>query len=134
VRTLNDLGPQTEAPLEVCVWTNEEGSRFVPVMMGSGVWAGAFTLDHALAARDRDGISVGNALASIGFAGSSPADVAGGAPVFGAYFEAHIEQGPVLEDADVEDRLRYDILRARLHLHCENPISVDQHFRQAGAR
>jgi len=101
VRTLNDLGLQTEAPLEVCVWTNEEGSRFVPVMMGSGVWAGAFTLDHAIAARDRDGISVGNALASIGFAGSSPADVAGGAPVFGAYFEAHIEQGPVLEDADV---------------------------------
>jgi len=101
VRTLNDLGLRTEAPIEVCVWTNEEGSRFVPVMMGSGVWAGAFTLDHALAARDRDGISVGDALASIGFAGSSPADVAGGAPVFGAYFEAHIEQGPVLEDADV---------------------------------
>jgi N-carbamoyl-L-amino-acid hydrolase len=101
VRTLNDLGLQTEAPIEVCVWTNEEGSRFVPVMMGSGVWAGAFSLEHALAARDREGISVGDALASIGFAGSLPAAVADGAPVFGAYFEAHIEQGPVLEDANV---------------------------------
>jgi N-carbamoyl-L-amino-acid hydrolase len=101
VRTLNDIGLQTEAPIEVCIWTNEEGSRFVPVMMGSGVWAGAFPLEHALAARDRDGISVGDALASIGFAGGSPAAVADGAPVFGAYFEAHIEQGPVLEDAEV---------------------------------
>jgi len=101
VRTLNDVGLQTEAPIEVCVWTNEEGSRFVPVMMGSGVWAGAFTLEHALSARDRDGASVGDALGSIGFAGNAPAVVASGAPVFGAYFEAHIEQGPVLEDAGV---------------------------------
>jgi len=101
VRTLNDLGLQTEAPLEVCVWTNEEGSRFVPVMMGSGVWAGAFSLAHALSARDCDGISVGDALQAIGFAGSAPAAVADGAPAFGAYFEAHIEQGPILEDAGV---------------------------------
>jgi len=101
VRTLNDLDLQTAAPIEVCIWTNEEGSRFVPVMMGSGVWAGAFSLQHALAARDRDGISVGEALASIGFAGASPAAVADGAPAFGAYFEAHIEQGPILEDAGV---------------------------------
>ncbi|MGJ7493751.1 Zn-dependent hydrolase [Variovorax sp. RT4R15] len=101
LRTLNDAGIRTEAPLEVCVWTNEEGSRFVPVMMGSGVYAGAFTLDHALTAADRDGITVDAALRSIGFAGESPASVASGAPVFGAYFEAHIEQGPVLEDADI---------------------------------
>ena len=101
VRTLNDLRLQTEAPIEVCVWTNEEGSRFVPVMMGSGVWAGAFSLEHALAARDRDGVSVREALGSTGFAGTAPAAVADGAPVFGAYFEAHIEQGPVLEDAGV---------------------------------
>ena len=101
VRTLNDLGLHTEAPLEVCVWTNEEGSRFVPVMMGSGVWAGAFSLGHALAARDGDGISVRDALGSIGFSGTSPAAVADGAPVFGSYFEAHIEQGPILEDAGV---------------------------------
>ena len=101
LRTLNDAGIRTEAALEVCVWTNEEGSRFVPVMMGSGVYASAFTLDHALAATDRDGITVAQALQSIGFAGDCPASVAAGAPAFGAYFEAHIEQGPVLEDADI---------------------------------
>jgi N-carbamoyl-L-amino-acid hydrolase len=95
IRTLNDAKVETEAPLEVAVWTNEEGSRFVPVMMGSGVFAGAFTLEHALAQRDNDGISVSDALASIGYAGSTPAS-AQASPV-GAYFEAHIEQGPVLE-------------------------------------
>jgi len=95
IRTLNDAGVQTEAPLEVAVWTNEEGSRFVPVMMGSGVFAGAFTLEHALAQRDNDGISVSEALVAIGYAGSAPVSAAA-SPV-GAYFEAHIEQGPVLE-------------------------------------
>jgi beta-ureidopropionase / N-carbamoyl-L-amino-acid hydrolase len=86
------------APLELCVWTNEEGSRFVPVMMGSGVYAGAFTLEHALSAADREGTSVRQALAAIGYAGTAPAALADGAPRFGAFFEAHIEQGPVLED------------------------------------
>ena len=95
VRTLNDAGVVTEAPLEVAVWTNEEGSRFVPVMMGSGVFAGAFTLEHALAQCDSDGISVSQALNAIGYAGTAPAS-ASASPV-GAYFEAHIEQGPVLE-------------------------------------
>jgi N-carbamoyl-L-amino-acid hydrolase len=99
LRTLDDLGIATAAPVEVCIWTNEEGSRFVPVMMGSGVYAGAFTLAHALSARDRQGVSVADALKSIGYAGDAPAAVAEGAPVFGAYFEAHIEQGPVLEDS-----------------------------------
>jgi N-carbamoyl-L-amino-acid hydrolase len=97
LRTLAQHGVQTEAPIEVCVWTNEEGSRFVPVMMGSGVYAGAFTLEHALAATDRAGTSVREALESIGHSGPAPAAVAEGAPRFGAYFEAHIEQGPVLE-------------------------------------
>ena len=95
IRSLNDAKVVTEAPLEIAVWTNEEGSRFVPVMMGSGVFADAFTLEHALAQRDNDGISVAEALASIGYAGSAPASAAT-SPV-GAYFEAHIEQGPVLE-------------------------------------
>ncbi|VVD92177.1 Zn-dependent hydrolase [Pandoraea soli] len=95
LRTLNDNGIVTEAPLEVAVWTNEEGSRFVPVMMGSGVYAGAFTLDHALAQKDREGVSVADALRAIGYAGSTPA--VGQAGAVGAYFEAHIEQGPVLE-------------------------------------
>jgi len=93
VRTLNAAGIRTRAPIEVAVWTNEEGSRFVPVMMGSGVFAGAFTLAHALAQRDAQGVSVGEALAAIGYAGQN-----GPAPAVGAYFEAHIEQGPVLEN------------------------------------
>ncbi|QYJ23492.1 Zn-dependent hydrolase [Achromobacter sp. ES-001] len=93
MRTLNDAGVQTEAPLEVAIWTNEEGSRFVPVMMGSGVFAGKFPLETALSARDAQGISVGDELAAIGYAGTDPV---GGRPV-DAYFEAHIEQGPILE-------------------------------------
>ncbi|TGP39677.1 Zn-dependent hydrolase [bacterium M00.F.Ca.ET.228.01.1.1] len=95
LRTLSDANVTTLAPLEVAVWTNEEGSRFVPVMMGSGVFAGAFTLEHALAQCDRDGISVRDALAAIGYVGEirEPHAVA-------AYFEAHIEQGPVLEAHD----------------------------------
>jgi N-carbamoyl-L-amino-acid hydrolase len=93
VRTLNDAGVRTRAPLEVAVWTNEEGSRFVPVMMGSGVFAGAFTLEHALSARDHAGTSVREALQAIGYAGEGAAPHA-----IGAYFEAHIEQGPVLEN------------------------------------
>ncbi len=99
LRTLNDAGVQTEAPLELVVWTNEEGSRFVPVMMGSGVYAGAFTLDHALGQRDRDGVSVRDALAAIGYAGAAAVPPLARDGV-GAYFEAHIEQGPVLEAAD----------------------------------
>jgi N-carbamoyl-L-amino-acid hydrolase len=95
IRALNDAKVVTEAPLEVAVWTNEEGSRFVPVMMGSGVFAGAFTLEHALAQRDNDGISVSEALTAIGYAGAAT-PLATASPV-GAYFEAHIEQGPVLE-------------------------------------
>jgi N-carbamoyl-L-amino-acid hydrolase len=97
VRTLNDHGVQTEAPIEVAFWTNEEGSRFVPVMMGSGVFAGAFTLEHAYAAKDADGKTVKDELARIGYLGG---EVPGAHPI-GAYFEAHIEQGPVLEDAGV---------------------------------
>lgn len=97
VRTLDDHGIATEAPIEVAFWTNEEGSRFVPVMMGSGVFAGAFTLEHAHAARDVDGKTVRDELARIGYLGQ---EVPGAHPV-GAYFEAHIEQGPVLEDAGV---------------------------------
>ena len=97
VRTLNDLGITTEAPIEVAFWTNEEGSRFVPVMMGSGVFAKAFTLEHAYAATDTTGVSVKEELERIGYIGpQEPGDH----PI-GAYFETHIEQGPVLEDNDV---------------------------------
>ncbi|AAY92945.1 Zn-dependent hydrolase [Pseudomonas protegens] len=94
IRTLNDLGLETQAPIEVVVWTNEEGSRFPPCMMGSGVFAGKFDLADTLAKQDEQGLSVGAELQRIGYAG--PRAVFGH-PV-GAYFEAHIEQGPVLED------------------------------------
>ncbi|MFS2216431.1 Zn-dependent hydrolase [Telluria sp. Tellsp104] len=96
VRTLNERGIRTEAPIEVAFWTNEEGSRFVPVMMGSGVFCGAFSLETAYAARDVDGKSVGEELRRIGYQGEQ---TPGDHPI-GAYFEAHIEQGPVLEDAN----------------------------------
>ncbi|MFG0599969.1 Zn-dependent hydrolase [Delftia sp. WSY_4] len=94
VRTLNDQGIETEAPIEVAFWTNEEGSRFVPVMMGSGVFAKAFTLEHAYAATDSEGKTVKGELERIGYVGSQEP---GDHPI-GAYFESHIEQGPVLED------------------------------------
>jgi N-carbamoyl-L-amino-acid hydrolase len=96
VRTLNERGIRTEAPIEVAFWTNEEGSRFVPVMMGSGVFCGAFSLETAYAAHDVDGKTVGDELKRIGYQGDQ---VPGDHPI-GAYFEAHIEQGPVLEDAN----------------------------------
>ena len=96
IRTLNDHKVETEAPIEVIFWTNEEGSRFVPVMMGSGVFAGAFTLDHAYAAKDTEGKTVKEELERIGYAGPEEP----GKHPLGAYFEAHIEQGPVLEAAN----------------------------------
>ncbi|HVB16382.1 MAG TPA: Zn-dependent hydrolase [Stellaceae bacterium] len=97
VRSLNDLGYETEAPIEIVAWTNEEGSRFSPAMVGSGVFAGVFALEGALATRDNTmpGLTLGGELERIGFAGPAPV---GMRPV-GAYFEAHIEQGPILEAA-----------------------------------
>ncbi|MGV6397377.1 Zn-dependent hydrolase [Pseudomonas caspiana] len=94
IRTLNDLGAETAAPVEVVVWTNEEGSRFPPCMMGSGVFAGKLDLADTLAKQDDQGLVVGEELQRIGYAGSRAVL---GHPV-GAYFEAHIEQGPILED------------------------------------
>ena len=91
VRALNDAGVRTRAPIEVAAWTNEEGSRFVPTLMGSGVFAGVFSLEDILEAKDVDGISVREALATTGYAGKAQPHK------LGAYFEAHIEQGPVLE-------------------------------------
>ncbi len=93
VRTLNDHAIETEAPVEVVSWTNEEGSRFQPPMVASGVFAGAFDLEESLAAKDLEGNTLGGELARIGYAGSAEV---GGRPV-AAYFEPHIEQGPILE-------------------------------------
>ena len=95
IRTLNDLDYQTEAPIEVVCWTNEEGSRFSPPMVGSGVFAGVFDLDYGLERPDNvTGVKLGSELQRTGFAGEA---AVGGRPV-AAYFEAHIEQGPILED------------------------------------
>lgn len=93
LRALNDRNIQTRAAIEVVVWTNEEGSRFVPVMMGSGVFCGAFGLDEVLPQTDTEGLTVGDELKKIGYAGPVPARHF---PIR-AYFEAHIEQGPILE-------------------------------------
>ncbi|MFO1082398.1 MAG: Zn-dependent hydrolase [Reyranellaceae bacterium] len=93
LRVLHDSGYVTESPIEVAVWTNEEGCRFAPAMVASGVFGGAFDLDYALSRTDREGVSFGAALKAIGYDGAEPV---GGRPV-GAFFEAHIEQGPILE-------------------------------------
>lgn len=92
LRTLNDGAVETEAPVEVVVWTNEEGSRFAPAMMGSGAYAGLFPMADVYAARDVDGKTFGEELERIGYKGEPR-----GTPTVGAYFEAHIEQGPILE-------------------------------------
>ena len=73
VRTLNDLGYETEAPIEIVAWTNEEGSRFSPAMVGSGVFAGVFDLAEGLARPDNlTGVTLGAELERIGFAGPEP--------------------------------------------------------------
>lgn len=97
IRTLNDYDIETEAPVELAFWTNEEGSRFVPVMMGSGVFANIFSLEHAYAATDIEGKTVRDELEKIGYIGT---ETPGDHPI-GAYFESHIEQGPILEDEGI---------------------------------
>ncbi len=97
LRTLNDLGYETERPVEVAVWTNEEGSRFAPAMVASGVFGGVYDLEYGLSRPDQDGKTMGEELERIGYAG---AEEVGGRDVH-AYFEAHIEQGPILEDEEL---------------------------------
>jgi N-carbamoyl-L-amino-acid hydrolase len=94
VRTLNDHKLETDAPIDIVVWTNEEGCRFAPSMAGSGVFAGALGYDDVMARRDRAGKTFGDELRRIGYAG----DAGLGRPAIAAYFEAHIEQGPILEN------------------------------------
>ena len=93
LRTLEDAGLETEAALEVVVWTNEEGARFAPAMMGSGVWAGEMQRDDIYATTDKAGKPFVKELARIGYKGDLPATPR---PIRAA-FEAHIEQGPILE-------------------------------------
>lgn len=93
IDTLNDQGVRTHAPIESVVWTNEEGARFGPAMLGSGVYAGAFDLAFAYERRDQDDLALGDELARIGYVGP----LEPGANELAAHFELHIEQGPVLE-------------------------------------
>lgn len=93
MRSIVDLGYETNAPLMIVNWTNEEGSRFAPAMLCSGVYAGVFTEDYAYSRADRDGITLGEELTRIGYKGSEKV----GSQKFQAMFELHIEQGPILE-------------------------------------
>ena len=96
IRTLNQHNITTQSPIEVVAWTNEEGCRFPPCMMGSGVFAGELEFDAMMARTDAEGIRVSDALDAIHYRGTdsvSPSEIK-------AYFEPHIEQGPILEDTD----------------------------------
>jgi N-carbamoyl-L-amino-acid hydrolase len=93
MRTLHETGYETNAPIEIVNWTNEEGSRFAPAMLASGVFAGVFSPEFAYARADRDGKTFGDELQRIGYRGGEKA----GARAFSAMFELHIEQGPILE-------------------------------------
>jgi N-carbamoyl-L-amino-acid hydrolase len=96
LRTLEAAGYETYAPIEIVNWTNEEGSRFAPALIASGVFGGIFERDWAYAQKDRDGVTFGEALEAIGYRGAERC----GARKFSAFFELHIEQGPILERED----------------------------------
>ena len=93
VRSLDDLGIRTKHPIVVTNWTNEEGARFAPAMLASGVFAGVHSLDYAYGRQDLEGKSFGDELKRIGWVGDEEV----GARKMHAYFEYHIEQGPILE-------------------------------------
>jgi N-carbamoyl-L-amino-acid hydrolase len=93
VRTLNDAGIETETPICIVNWTNEEGSRFAPATMASAAYAGDYTTDDILSRKDAAGVSVGEALDGIGYRGEEPV----AQRKLGAFVELHIEQGPLLE-------------------------------------
>ncbi|WP_181707859.1 Zn-dependent hydrolase [Chthonobacter rhizosphaerae] len=98
VRSMNDLGIKTRRPIEVVNWTNEEGTRFAPAMLASGVFAGVFTEEWAKARKDVEGKTVGEELKRIGFEGPEPV----GQRKLHAMLELHIEQGPILEDEGID--------------------------------
>ncbi|MDA1097498.1 MAG: Zn-dependent hydrolase [Proteobacteria bacterium] len=98
IRTLNDHGLQTKRPIEIVVWTNEEGARFTPPMQGSLAFAGELTLDEVLASTDADGLRFGDELRRIGYDG--PTELGG--RKFDSYLELHIEQGPILDRIGID--------------------------------
>jgi len=93
LRTLDERRVRTTRPLELVCWTNEEGARFTPPMVASGAFAGVFDVDWVLGLRDDDGLVFGRELSRIGYDGKS----AVGGRAIDAYFELHIEQGPILD-------------------------------------
>lgn len=93
IRTLNENDIKIQNPIEIAVWTNEEGARFSPAMIGSGVYAGVFDLEYGLSRADKSGKTIGECLEKIGFSGKIPCEPK---PIKAA-FEVHIEQGPILE-------------------------------------
>jgi beta-ureidopropionase / N-carbamoyl-L-amino-acid hydrolase len=93
LRSMVDMGYETNAPVMIVNWTNEEGSRFAPAMLCSGVYAGVFTPEFAYTREDRQGLKFGDELKRIGYLGAEPV----GSIKFQAMFELHIEQGPILE-------------------------------------
>ena len=98
LRSLNDLGVKTKHPIVVTNWTNEEGTRFAPAMLASGVFAGMHTEEWAYAREDAEGKTFGDELARIGWRGDEPV----GERKMHAFFELHIEQGPILEAENIE--------------------------------
>lgn len=119
IRILNDLGIETKRPIEVVSWTNEEGVRFQPPMLGAGVFAGIHDSTWVLSQTDQDGAEFGSELRRIGYAGSErhdPRDI-------DAYFELHIEQGPVLEEEGLQVGIvtgGFTSLGAEIEFHGEN--------------
>ncbi|HMQ58879.1 MAG TPA: Zn-dependent hydrolase, partial [Rhizobiaceae bacterium] len=93
IRSLNDLGIATKHPVVAVNWTNEEGTRFAPAMLASGVFAGVHDLDWAYGRKDAEGKGFGDELKRIGWMGEEEV----GARKMHAFFELHIEQGPILE-------------------------------------
>ncbi|KXS20552.1 N-carbamyl-L-amino acid hydrolase [Gonapodya prolifera JEL478] len=99
LRTLHDQGIETNAGIVAVCWTNEEGCRFTPAMVASGVWGGAFTKEYAYSREDPQHLRFGDELERIGYKGTVPCD--GNVNKLSAHFELHIEQGPVLEDEKI---------------------------------
>ncbi|WP_266082264.1 Zn-dependent hydrolase [Haladaptatus caseinilyticus] len=99
IRTLNDEDIETEHPVEIVNWTNEEGSRYQPAMQGSGVWASNHDLAEEYDKTDEDGNRFEDELERIGYKGEEPATPTEN---YDGYFELHIEQGPYLEENDVD--------------------------------
>ncbi len=108
MRALEEAGIRTRHPLELVNWTNEEGSRFRPAMMGSRVHAGNLSLAAALATTDDDGVSVADALRSLGISGPAP-----GKRDWAAWLELHIEQGPILEATNTDIGIVTGTMHAR---------------------